>query len=298
MRITRNIFIISNKKIQQNQNDSISLFGQGMCLSALNRNNEAIDSYKAALSHIQPHDSLTYYIKGTLHYIFFELDIAIECFKQSIEHDANLAMAYNGLGNCLRRQNKFDEAIEEFKQAIKRDQCDDVGGGDHLKIESRKRIRAQATHNQGNCLRRLNKLDEAILCYNQALELDEMYAEAFNNKGLCLLEQKKFNDAYILFEKAISIDFNYAHAHYNKGKCLRNLKRRDEAILSFDLALDINKTYVKALNNKGIFLVEINKPIEALACFTSAILLEQNYQLAKENKNILSLAFPDVATKS
>jgi tetratricopeptide (TPR) repeat protein len=56
------------QKIQQNQNDSISLFGQGMCLSALNRNNEAIDSYKAALSHIQPHDSLTYYIKGTLHY--------------------------------------------------------------------------------------------------------------------------------------------------------------------------------------------------------------------------------------
>ena len=82
------------QKIQQNHNDPISLFGQDMCLSVLNRNREAINSYKAALRHILPHDSMTHYIKGTLHYMFSELDKAIACFKQAIEQDANLGLQW------------------------------------------------------------------------------------------------------------------------------------------------------------------------------------------------------------
>ena len=44
---------------------------------------------------------------------------AIECFRKAIELDPKFASTHFNLGNALRGQNKLDEAIAEYKEAIR-----------------------------------------------------------------------------------------------------------------------------------------------------------------------------------
>ena len=70
-----------------------------------------------------------------------------------------------------------------------------------------------------------NESDEAISCFNQAIELKPDYAVAYNNKGMILNDLKKYKEAVSCFNKAIELDSNYFLAIKNRDISLNNLKK-------------------------------------------------------------------------
>ena len=70
-----------------------------------------------------------------------------------------------------------------------------------------------AHSNLGDALKDQGKLDEAIACYRQAIELDPKFAVAHSNLGNALKTQGKLDEAIACYRQAIELDPKLATAH-------------------------------------------------------------------------------------
>ena len=78
----------------------------------------------------------------------------------------------------------------------------------------------------------------------------EKDAYAWNNEGKALYEQKRYDEAIQCFNKAIELNPSYELAWNNKGTALYMLKRYKEAIKCFDEVLKINPNNETAKKNR------------------------------------------------
>jgi len=99
--------------------------------------------------------------------------------------------------------------------------------------------------------------DEAYNEHIKALELNPSF-EAYVNFGNHFNEVKEFDKAVENYEKAIEINTNNAVVHYNLGVVYLNKKEFDKAEQEFLIALEINPDFYLAeekllqLEDKGL----------------------------------------------
>jgi tetratricopeptide (TPR) repeat protein len=147
--------------------------------------------------------------------------------------------AHSNLGFALYKKGRLDEAIAEWREAIRL-------GPDY----------AMAHNNLGVALMDMGKVDEAIVCYDRALALNPKYGPAHNNLCNALTEKGKVDDAIICYHKAIAayrvaigIKKDYLEAHNNLGTALLQRGRLDEAIACFTQAVEIDAKCTRAHSN-------------------------------------------------
>ena len=129
-------------------------------------------------------------------------------------------------------------------------------------------------NNKGWSLTALGRDEEAIGCYDKALEIDPRYADAWNNKGLALGHLGRHEEAIGCFDKAIAIDPRRVQAWNNKGLALGHPGRHEEAIGCFDKALTIDPQLSPTWNNKGRALYLLGRREEAISCYDKAIAID------------------------
>lgn len=124
------------------------------------------------------------------------------------------------------------------------------------------------------------------------------------DKGKLILGENLLNNAIRCFDKAIDIDANELDALYHKGLCLFKLATigsevvnaiwndlchfRDtirEAMQCFERIIEINPTHAKAWYEKGACLLEIGRPTkdftkvrEAMDCFRRSLSIDPDNQ--------------------
>ncbi|HVM72577.1 MAG TPA: tetratricopeptide repeat protein [Anaerolineales bacterium] len=111
--------------------------------------------------------------------------------------------------------------------------------------------RAKAILERGNDLYKANCYMEAILCYDDALQLDPENASIWNNKGLCFNDMSLNERANSCYKKALEINPKYLFAWCNLGISLNRLGSYDEALQCFLRALELEPKNFVALNNKS-----------------------------------------------
>lgn len=79
-------------------------------------------------------------------------------YRKSLEKNKDSKVGAFNLGDALYKQEKYDEAAEEFRIATS--------------IETNKESKAKAFHNLGNSLLKSQKLQESIEAYKNALKLN------------------------------------------------------------------------------------------------------------------------------
>jgi tetratricopeptide (TPR) repeat protein len=135
---------------------------------------------------------------------------------------------------------------------------------------------ALAYFEEGNTLANLGKYEDAIICYDKAIESNNNFALAYNNKGDTLVILGKYEEALNCYDKAIELDNNFALAYYGKGVTLVDLGKYEEALNCFDKAIELDSNFAPAYFNKGVTLVGLGKYEEALNCYDKAIKLDNN----------------------
>ena len=94
--------------------------------------------------------------------------------------------------------------------------------------------------NLGIALKNLGQLDGAVAHYQKVLKINPGHAKAHNNLGNTLRDQGRLEDTIVCYRKAIKLKSNYVEARYNLGVALMNRGRLDEAAEHFTAALKIN----------------------------------------------------------
>src|SRR5262249_3842694 len=131
--------------------------------------------------------------------------------------DLDLAAIYFNRGITWYQQGAWDQAIEDYSEAI----------------ELNPRF-AQAFFSRGNALDSKREFDRAIEDYDRAIKLDPTYAKAFNNRALVWDEKRQYDRAIQDYGRAIILNPTYAQAFNNRGVAYVHKGEYDRAIRDFD----------------------------------------------------------------
>jgi Flp pilus assembly protein TadD len=176
----------------------------------------------------------------------------------------NYAEECNNLGVALVQEDRVQEAIEHFGQALR------------IKPDF-----AEAHYNLGGVLMRLGRVQEAIGAFERALRLEPDFAEAHNNLGIALRRMGRIQEAIKHYEQALRIKPDYAEAHNNLGVALEQTGRVQEAIGQYEQALRIRPDSVEAHYNLGIALAQVGRVQEAIEHYEQALRIKPDMAEAR-----------------
>jgi len=143
---------------------------------------------------------------------------------------------------------------------------------------------ATAYYNRGLTYHNLQRYDEALRDYDQAIALNPNDAQAYNNRGNTYHNLQHYDEALRDYDQAITLNPNYAQAYNNRGNTYHNLQRYDEALRDFDQAITLNPNFVQAYYNRGTIYDTLQRYDEALRDFDQAIALNPNLAQAYNNR--------------
>ena len=130
---------------------------------------------------------------------------------------------------------------------------------------------------EGNHYYEQGEFAKAVICFQEAVALDALYAEIHFNCGLAYQALNQFSQALHAYEQALIANPHYADAYINRGNILRDLNRFEDAKQSYLSALGINSESVQALNNLGVVCYELREIPEAIDSFLKAIQIDSDH---------------------
>ena len=154
----------------------------------------------------------------------------------------NFAVIHNNLGIALFDDRKNEEAISNFKMAIK------------LMPTNTK-----AHYNLGIALFSGRKYEEAIYHYKMAIKLQPNHTSAHYNLGNALFEVNQFEEAISQFKMAIKLRPNFTNAHYNLGYILVRKGEIKKAVYHFSESLKLRPDFVAARDSLESALLQSKK---------------------------------------
>ena len=108
----------------------------------------------------------------------------------------------------------------------------------------RKAKRCEELKEKGNMDLKLNKYDDAVKCYTEALELDpyntKMNSVIYANRGLVLSKQKKTDDALRDFDKSIELNPSYYKAYLRRGETRNSIGDFDSAGMDYKKVMELD----------------------------------------------------------
>jgi len=106
--------------------------------------------------------------------------------------------------------------------------------------------------NRGVALEKMGKSEQAIECFDKALEQNPNDSWAWFNKGVSLHRLGSLGEALYCYDKAMTYNPNDPDLLSNKGIALRTLGRTDEALECYKKALSINPGDSGIWSNMGV----------------------------------------------
>jgi tetratricopeptide (TPR) repeat protein len=137
--------------------------------------------------------------------------------------------------------------------------------------------------NLGSALFQEGRADEAIAQYQEAFTIDPKAFSAHNDLGVALFQKGRADEAMAQFQKALEIKPDYAEAYYNLGYALFQKGQVDEAIVEYQKALENNPNYAQAHYNLGNALLQKGRLDEAMDQYQKAVGNNPNYVEARYN---------------
>jgi tetratricopeptide (TPR) repeat protein len=130
---------------------------------------------------------------------------AIRFFSAAVAIRPQSPGAHNSLGSALYAQRRLDDAMAEYRQALRLHQDFSL-----------------AHRNLGNALRERGELDEAVAEFRAALRLQANDPNTHNQLGLALHDKGQVDEAMAEYREAVRLDEDHPWAHYNLGNALRD----------------------------------------------------------------------------
>jgi tetratricopeptide (TPR) repeat protein len=144
-----------------------------------------------------------------------------------------------------------------------------------------------AQSNLGDALMRKGQLDDAVVHFRKALEINANFAEANNSLGYVLMKKGQMDEAVVHFRKALEINANFAEANNNLGYVLMKKGQLDDAVVHFRKALEVNAEYPNANYNLafalGYALAQKGNMADAITSYRAAIRIRPNDPIVRNN---------------
>jgi tetratricopeptide (TPR) repeat protein len=127
----------------------------------------------------------------------------------------------------------------------------------------------------------LGRVDEAILNYEVALQIDPGFYPAYLNLGYAYYKKKEYDEALEAFNHAARLNPGDYKAHLNLGIVFTDLNMFEQAVSSFDRAFMIRKTAADVHYYSGRLFEAMGDEEGAVTSYQEAVRFDPMYQEAK-----------------
>ena len=240
---------------------------QRLYMKALEKFAEGAVKYKKA-NNKDINDAWFYNEWGRTYLAAKNYDKAIEKFEKAIELDDIYYLAYGNLGNTLKEQGQYMQALEKFTE----------GAVKYKKTNSKDINDAWYYNSWGNVLYKVNDFTEAIIKYKLSIAIDSSYYWAYGNLGNVLNKQRlymqaleKFAEGAIKYKKANSKDINDAWYYNAWGNTFYDSNDYDKAIEKYKQSIAIDSSCYWAYGNWGSVQRDRMQYTESTNIFTEGV---------------------------
>lgn len=184
---------------------------------------------------------------------------AIQWCKKAIDADPSGPAAHHARGEALDASGMWEEALQCFDRAIERDPefveamlskaeilsdrterveealplCDAAVRLLDAENDDERYLLAEASYIRGNALQSLDRLEDALLEYDRALELVPEHPDYLSERGILLYYLLDYEGAEANLRAAAEADPENADVRYTLGLLLEKTEREEEARASF-----------------------------------------------------------------
>ena len=143
---------------------------------------------------------------------------------------------------------------------------------------------AEVYNNRGIAHIKQDKLEQAIVSFSKAIELDPDYVNAYCNRGAVYYYKGEYEKAIIDYNKAIELNQRHVITYNNRGVAYDNKDEQEKAIGDFTRAIEIKSDYADAYNNRGNAYGNKGEYDRAITDYTKAIELDSEFANAYHNR--------------
>jgi tetratricopeptide (TPR) repeat protein len=229
---------------------------------------------------------------------------AADVYKQALALSPDSVEALAGLGMALGRQNKLNEADEQFDHVLTIDaknpvahcgkamvllnrftNSKDISGKNRAQLlkdagrECNKALDAdprvvEAHYLLGKVYREENRLEKAEQAFSGAVKLDPHYGSAWVALGTVQTQREKYGPALESFNQAISVSPNNAHAYFGRGQLYARQGQLERAVKEYNMSLYKNSNDAAVHLALGKAFDQQGDSVAAVKEFTEAIKLK------------------------
>ena len=187
-------------------------------------------TYDTAL-HCFPDDKYILNNRGVLLFVWGRQEEALQSFERAIELDPTYMRAFEGRADVYLAMQNFLAAAEGFREVLNNDPA-----------------RPECWNKLGNCLREIDRREEAKAAYEQAILLDPVYTDPLFNLAALLNEDRNFNQAFEVVNRLLAIDPDDDQAQQLQREILTSpvsptklepySVKREDLVIRLSLAID------------------------------------------------------------
>ena len=221
-------------------------------------------------------------------------------FTHAVQVTTGNYLAHNGLGEQLRQERRFDEAIGHFLESLRikpkyiptyinlgytYTAQNKIGQAIAYYSEAaqKKPNHPQPHQVLGILFEQQGELEKAVTHLKATLEIKPENAVAHRYLGNALLAQGKLPQAIHHYSESLRIQPANADVHYNLGIALEGLGKTAEAVEQYSLALARNPENADAHYNLANLLVRQQKYERAVAQYKKALAIQPDRIQALNN---------------
>lgn len=194
---------------------------------------------------------------------------------EALEAVQMFANRFQSASSWLQRGDKFVE-LKEYEKGLEA----------YEKAIGINQYFYQALYHRGIALKQLNRHEEAIASYDEAIKIINS-EQVWFSRGLSFTALGLYKKAITSYERATEIRQDYYQAWYHRGIALHKIFKYHDAIASYDQAIQIKRDYFEAWTERGMTLRELKKNKEALISYSKALSIRPTYKLAIDKRKII-----------
>ncbi len=215
--------------------------------------------------------------QSSLGLVLFQQDRAEEAiahYMEAIRLDPSYAGSYNNLGVIYMDRGQMGKAVQMFQKSL-------LISPDN----------AEALTNLGLAYRKMGLHEKAIEQYEKATKLRPNFVGAYNNLGLAYAESGRIDKAINEYMTALKLNPEFAEAHGNLGAAYAKKGLTDLALREFGIMTALDPENANAHYNLGLAFFDKGWPDRAVKEFQLAVKLQpDNARLF----NILGAAYAEL----
>jgi tetratricopeptide (TPR) repeat protein len=191
-------------------------------------------------------------------------------WTDAINKNYNNPLAYNNRGHFYRQNDRIDEALADYNEALK------INPNYYLSL-----------NNRGKVYFDRGQVDQAMADFNKSLSVAPRFVSALSNRGAAHAARGDFDASLVDLNLALEIEPLNTNSLSNRALIYYSLNQFENAIADITTYLSVKPDDADMLNLRSLCYNRLDRDQEALADLNRAIQLTPSQGVFWQNRSFL-----------